>query len=166
MPSDEPVKVDTPAERPRPPARVRYLAAATHVGFWFAAIPLYQAAWAGLLDDVPYWVQSALVLITTATPVVAAFAAARRSEWRSFLRTHAIAACAAHAFAAAALTVFFLDSSEWELPDALEVLLWTAASVTLLCWFVLPFGAAYRAKDGDLPWYPIISRLISRLAPG
>ena len=163
MSSNDPVK----AEAPGPPARERYLAAATHFGFWVAFIPLYQADQAYRLDAVPGWVQVALVLISTATPVVMAFAAARRSERGSFLRTHAIAASAAHASAAAAmLTVALLDPPRWELPEALEVFLWTAASVTLLCWFVLPFGAAYRAKDGDLPWYPFVTRLLSRRSDG
>jgi hypothetical protein len=168
MPSDEPVEIETGTDAgPRPPARVRYLAVATHIGFWFAFIPLYQAEFAYHLDDVPGWVQAALILISRVTPVVTAFAAARRSEWRSFLRTHAIAACTAHAaLAAAVLTVSFLDSSGWELPEALEHLLWSASSIVLLAWVILPFGAAYRAKDGDLPWYPVITRLMSRRTAG
>jgi hypothetical protein len=160
MPNHEPVKAETRTDaEPRPPARLRCVAAATHVGFWFTFVPLYQAELAYLLDDVPGWVQVGLVLVSTFAPVAAAFVAARRSEWRSFLRAHAVAACAAHGLAAAAvLTMYFLDPPPWELPVALEYVLWTSSSVVLLAWVVLPFGAAYRAKDGDMAWYPIISR--------
>lgn len=164
MPSSEPVKTDlrTDAE-PRPPARVRYLAAATHVGFWVAAVPLYQAHEAYLLDAVPGWVTGGLLLVSMFAPVVAAFVAARKSAWRSFLRAHAVAACAAHACAAAAmLTVVLMDLPLWEIPLALEDVLWIAVTLVLLPWFVLPFGAAYRAKDGDAAWYPFITRLTSR----
>ncbi|HEX8671709.1 MAG TPA: DUF4870 domain-containing protein, partial [Longimicrobium sp.] len=44
-------------------------------------------------------------------------------------------------------------------PLLVAVVLYLVAAVIVAAWLILPVGAAFRAKDGDLAWYPFVGRL-------
>lgn len=155
-----------PGTGDKPPPVLRYLAAAAHIGFWAGAIPLHLIRQPYDFDE--YYQNGSLMgllLAFAVTPVVTALLIAWHSKWRGFLSAHAVVALLVHVLAALALAaIAFLDPPRLDLPWLIESFLWTTAGTTLLCWLVLPFGAAFRAKDGHRAWYPVVSHLVYRHA--
>lgn len=146
-------------------ARERALAAAAHLGV-YAAFPLgylYAAVGYHPFARLPHDFDALALaaLCSVAVPVQLALAARR---WRSaFLWSHAARAALFQLVswvalpAAIALCATVETYVGYRAAEALAALL---AVPMVLVWICLPMGAAFRAKDGDPAWYPLVDRLV------
>lgn len=157
------------SRQPLPPGDVRLLAACSHLGLYFGVLlELWMELGSGIfrshdpLDDGILSIAAHWAIITVAFlgPPAAALWAARSSPWRGLLRSHGLRALV---FQSAGMLGYLLASAGADmipLPEVVELFLAVAAAALVMAWLILPIGAAFRAKDGDLAWYPFVRRLL------
>jgi hypothetical protein len=151
-----------------PPRDVRLLAACSHLGFHagyaiIALIGLGQGVFA-----TPYqhsyleWSTAAYVPLAAVAffgPPAAALWAARSSPWRGFLVSHGSRALAFNSVGVLALAALALTAGVM-IAETVAMVAGSALAFAALAWVILPVGAAFRAREGDLPWYPFVHRLL------
>ena len=144
---------------PKPPARLRYLAALAHGSFW-ALITLFLLLSAFFPRlNLPVPVVLAGWILGVLGPVALALLLSRRGAWGGFLFRHGARAAAAHG----TVGVAYLAGSAVEMgttPEFIGQLIGSASGTIFVVWAILTMGAAFRAKEGGEAWYPFISRLI------
>ena len=150
--------------QPLPPRDVRVLAACSHLGHYFG---VFFTAWleigSGIFPSDPEeWGTAALALAATAfllAPPAAALWAARVSPWRGFLFSHGARALVLQSAALLAILAVALGVADIPVPEIVALSVSLIAAILGLAWAILPVGAAFRARDGDLAWYPLVPRL-------
>ncbi|HEX8450989.1 MAG TPA: hypothetical protein VF647_02770 [Longimicrobium sp.] len=155
--------------RPGPPRDVRLLAACSHLGLhaWLALGRLME--WGAEIYDTPgaqsvyEWstaMRVSLAVVSFFGPPAAALWAARTSRWRGFLASHGFRALAANS--AGGLAMMIMAGQRWDemIPEIIVVAFGSLLVSATVAWLVLPVGAAFRAKDGELAWYPFVNRLL------
>jgi uncharacterized Tic20 family protein len=158
--------------KPLPPGDVRLLAACSHLGPYIAfSLMMWMEIGSGIfpsgdvLDERNLRVAAlqALTIISLLGPPAAALWAARSSPWRGFLRSHGSRALVFQS--AGMLGILVVTATEDRIPSpqvvglAVGLVGSLVVAALVLAWLILPVGAAFRAKDGDLAWYPLVSRL-------
>lgn len=157
------------SRQPLPPGDVRRLAACSHLGLYFAVLLEFWMEIGGesyrahdpldgsILSTGASWVIAAVALLG---PPAAALWAARTSPWRGFLRSHGSRALIFQSAGMLAFLVAVAGEAVIPGPEVVELVLSVAAAALVMAWLILPVGAAFRAKDGDLAWYPFVRRLL------
>jgi uncharacterized Tic20 family protein len=154
--------------QPLPPGDVRLLAACSHLGVYFGVLlelwmeigsesfrahdPLDES----ILSTGAFWVTATVALLG---PPAAALWAARSSPWRGFLRSHGSRALVFQSAGMLGYLVAAAGVAVISPPEIIALVLSLVAAALVLAWLVLPVGAAFRAKDGDLAWYPFVARI-------
>lgn len=153
---------------PLPPGDVRLLAACSHLGFYlgffylvwmeigsriFASYePLFVGEWSGAAIPVA-------VVVVFFAPPAAALWASRTSPWRGFLRSHGFRAMVFHAAGMLGIWLATAGASKIQSPEIVVVIVSCFLAFLGMAWLYLPVSAAFRAREGDLAWYPWVHQL-------
>lgn len=158
---------------PLPPGDVRLLAACSHLGPYIAfSLMMWMEIGSGIFPSGDVFDESnlrvaalqALTIMSFLGPPAAALWAARRSPWRGFLRSHGSRALVFQSTGLLGMLVAMTGADRIPSPEGVGLAVGLVVSLVVaavtLAWLILPVGAAFRAKDGDLAWYPFVRRIL------
>jgi hypothetical protein len=156
------------SRQPLPPGDVRLLAACSHLGLYAGVLlEIWMEMGSGVFPShEPLggrgWSTAATTAAAAAVlfaPPAAALWAARTSPWRGFLRSHGSRALVFQSAGMLGVLVATAGADRIPAPEAVAVVVSFAVAAVVLAWLILPVGAAFRARDGELAWYPFVRRL-------